>query len=385
MTARVSNFSSLSGTGFTGSSGGSWGTSTYTAAFPGARYSQFAGNPRSQEKVKMKELNKVLFLNQAKNHLKILLKEKIPIFLWGPPGIGKSSIVKQICEEWKWDLIDLRLSLLNPVDLRGLPYFNKERQEAVWLRPEFLPTKGKGILFLDELNTAPVSVQIAAYQLLLDRRIGSYIFPDDWRIVAAGNRETDLAAVTKMPSPLANRLIHLNVEANIDDWKIWAQGKVDSRIIAFLNFRPNLLSTLPKEEEKAYSTPRSWAFVSRILSLYPSLDEAEPIIDGTIGVGASKEFFAFLAIYKDLPDIDGILQGKITNVPTKADVLYALSSALVVKLKIEYIDNFLAYTLKMPPEFATLVARDAARSGWDKKMQESPYWRKWADKFGEYL
>ena len=330
-------------------------------------------------------LGEYMYLNEAKEHLKILLKETIGIFLHGSPGIGKSAIVQQICDEWKWQLIDLRLSLLNPVDLRGLPYFDKERHEAVWLKPEFLPTKGNGILFLDELNTAPISVQIAAYQLILDRRIGSYCFPGDWRIVAAGNKTTDGAMVIKMPTPLANRLIHLEVEANIDDWKLWANGRVDPRIIAFLNFRPALLATLPKEEEVAFPTPRAWNHVSRILPLYPTIDDAEPVIKGTVGAGAGKEFISFVQIYADLPDVDGILQGKVKDVPKKADVLYALSSALVSKMKKEYIDNFLLYTFLMPPEYAILTAKDVIRGGWQKQIEESPVFKQWSDKFINYL
>ena len=326
-----------------------------------------------------------MYLNEAKEHLKVLLKEKISVMMWGGPGIGKSQAVQQICDEWGWQLVDLRLSLLNPVDLRGLPYFNKERNEAVWLRPEFFPTKGNGILFLDEINVAPISTQIASYQLLLDRRIGSHILPDGWRIVAAGNRVQDSAAVTKMPTPLANRLIHLEVEANIDDWKLWANGKVDPRIIAFLNFRPALLATLPKEEEVAFPTPRAWNHVSRILPLYPTIDDAEPVIKGTVGAGAGKEFISFMQIYADLPDVDGILQGKVKDVPKKADILYALSSALVSKMKKEYIDNFLSYTFLMPPEYAILTVKDTIRGGWQEQIEKSPIFKQWSDKFINYL
>jgi len=327
-----------------------------------------------------------MYLNEAKSHLKKILKKSTLVpFMWGQPGIGKSRITCQIAKEWKWQIIDLRLSLLNPIDLRGLPHLSKKKNEAIWLKPEFLPTEGEGILFLDELNTAPTSTQQAAYQLILDKRIGSYVFPRGWRMVAAGNREKDFAAVTRMPSPLANRLIHLNVEANIDDWKIWAQGRIDPRIIAFLGFRPKLLATLPREEEKAYATPRSWEFVSNILGLYPSVEEAEEIIMGAVGEGATKEFISYLEIYKDLPDIEKVLQGKETKVPKKADVLYALSSALVAKLKDNYLDNFISYTMKMPPEFATLSIRDAAKSGWAEKIEKRKIFQAWCDKFGNYV
>jgi len=330
-------------------------------------------------------------LNVAKEHLKVLLQEKMPVFLWGPPGIGKSSIVKQICEEWGWKLVDLRLSLLNPVDLRGLPYMSADKKESVWLKPDFLPTEGKGVLFLDELNTAPMSVQIAAYQLLLDRRIGSYIFPEGWRIIAAGNRETDRAFVSKMPSPLANRLIHINVVADIDDWKDWASKRLtDPRVIAFLNWRPALLAPPIKEEEKAYPTPRSWEFVSRILPLYKDPDDAEQIISGTVGEGACKEFLSFVRIYQDLPDVQEILEGKNKIVPQKPDVIHALISALVVNLKDEYLDNFISYTLELSPEFAVLAIKEilTASNGkaWREKIRQSEVFiKEWNPKFGKYV
>lgn len=340
----------------------------------------------AQERNKMEKNDReILFLNQAKEHLRTLIKEKMPIFIWGAPGLGKSSITRQLAEEEGIGFTDLRLSLLNPVDLRGLPYMDEKEKKATWLFPDFLPTRGKGILFLDELNTAPTSVQIAAYQLLLDRHIGKYIFPDGWRIIAAGNRESDRAFVSKMPSPLANRLIHLHVEADIDDWKEWAVGKIDQRVIAFLNFRPKLLATLPKEEIKAYPTPRTWHYVSRILPLYKNPNEATAAITGAIGSGATKEFLSFIQIWKDLPDVEDVLKGKIKSVPKKSDVLYALCSALVVRLKDEYIDNFLKYTLKMPVEFATLAVRDAVRGKWQEQIRESEHFEAWSNKFSEYL
>ena len=246
--------------------------------------------------------------------------------------------------------------------------------------------KKNGLLFLDEMNTAPTSVQIAAYQLMLDRKIGNYEFPDGWRIIAAGNRETDKAFVTKMPSPLANRLIHIDTSAEIEDWKLWAHGKVDPRVIAFLSFRPKLLCALPKEEVKAYPTPRSWQFVSDTLKLYKNdIHEADVVFEGTVGKGATKEFYAFLDIYQDLPDVDKILAGKDRTIPKKTDVLYALISVVVTKLNKSNLENFLKYTMKMSPEFATLAVRDAARGGMVKQIQATKSWKKWADKFGEFL
>jgi MoxR-like ATPase len=108
-----------------------------------------------------------------------LIAQKLPVFIWGPPGIGKSSIVKQIATSQELEFLDLRLSLLDPTDLKGIPFFNAETKEGVWAKPSFLPsdTGSKGILFLDEINTAPPAVQASAYQLILDRKVGEYELP----------------------------------------------------------------------------------------------------------------------------------------------------------------------------------------------------------------
>ena len=360
--------------------------SGYYSSFGG--YGGSRGMTAQSEAKEVKSLyDKNMHLNEAKGHLKTLLKDVMPVMLWGPPGIGKSSIVKQICEEWKIELEDLRLTLLNPIDLRGLPFLDKDKGMAVWLQPEFLPKNGKGILFLDEINIAPPSTQQAAYELLLDRRIGNYKLPDGWRIVAAGNREEDMAMVNTMPSPLANRMIHLTVDADINDWKIWASvNKIDPRVIGFLNFRPSCLATVPKKEEKAFPTPRSWEYVSRILKMYPNIDDASSIIEGTVGKGTAKEFIAFASMFMDLPDVDGILNGTVTIVPKKNDVLYALAGALVSKLTDKTLNNFVQYLLKLPPEFSILALRDAAKSGFKEKIVANKlYIDKWAPKFGGYL
>ena len=120
-----------------------------------------------------------------------LSEQKVPTFLWGAPGIGKSSIVKQIADSLNIGFIDLRLALMDPTDLKGIPFYDKESHSALWAPPAFLPRDGTGILFLDELNSAPPSVQASAYQLILDRKVGEYELPDGWAIVSAGNRESD--------------------------------------------------------------------------------------------------------------------------------------------------------------------------------------------------
>ena len=147
-----------------------------------------------------------------------------PVMMWGPPGVGKSQMVAQVAEKHGVPVIDIRLSQMEPSDLRGIPFRSGEHVE--WAVPAMLPDAERhgveGILFLDEITSAPPSVSAAAYQLILDRRLGEYRVPDGWAIFAAGNRQGDRGVTYSMPAPLANRFSHFEVDVNLDDWVAWA-------------------------------------------------------------------------------------------------------------------------------------------------------------------
>jgi len=211
-----------------------------------------------------------------------------PVFVWGPPGAGKSSVISQVARSMNLSLRDIRALLLDPVDLRGLPYVVDGRSK--WATPEFLPTNGGGILFLDELNAAPAMVQAAFYQLVLDRRLGEYVLPDGWVIIAAGNPDGDRAHTTRMPTPLRNRFVHLDFEVDAQEWSEWAIGAgIRPEVIAFIRFRPQLLSVFDRDAN-AFPTPRSWEFVSRILDSDPDANVEHEMFAGTVGLGAATEF-----------------------------------------------------------------------------------------------
>lgn len=249
---------------------------------------------------------------------------KHSVFMWGPPGIGKSSIVRKIAKDADLDLIDLRISQLAPTDLRGLPYVENGR--AKFAPPTFLPTEGTGILFVDEFNMASPSMMGIAQQLILDRQVGDYVVPEGWFIVAAGNRTEDRAAVSQMPAPVANRFIHFNVEADLASWKEYAIANgVNEQIVSFLNFRPQLLFDFNKNAT-AWPSPRSWEFAGSLLDIGVEIDAA-------IGGGTASEFYAYQSIYSRLPDVDAILTGESVEVPKEPSLMYAVCGALVSRAK----------------------------------------------------
>jgi MoxR-like ATPase len=318
----------------------------------------------------MKPSDLAAFLNR-------LVKDKIKLstMIWGPPGIGKSSIVQQTAHAHKVGFIDLRLSQLAPTDLRGLPVANKSQGTSHWFPPEFLPTRGRGILFLDEINLAPPTMQGMAQQLILDRRVGSYEVPDGWYIWAAGNRKEDRAIVFDMPAPLANRFIHLEVEADLDSFKNYAlMAGIHEQIVAFTAFRPHLLHKMDTSQP-AWPSPRSWAMAS-------DLHHAKLEIAPAVGNAAATEFSAFVALYTHLPDFGVILEGKGDTVdfPDEPSVRYALTIGLTARAQ----DVSHAYhafkwlTEKAPMEWVQLCAVDLF-----KLMRTKGKWREFTKRIGQ--
>ncbi|WP_320035507.1 MoxR family ATPase [Halarcobacter sp.] len=327
----------------------------------------------------------------TKRAIEHLTKRKVPIFLWGPPGIGKSSIVSQIAKEQGIECIDLRLSLLDPTDLRGIPFFNQEDSSAVWAPASFLPdrSKEKGILFLDELNTAAPMVQASAYQLILDRKIGEYTLPDGWSIVAAGNRESDRGVVFRMASPLANRFVHLEMEPNIEDWKAWAtKAKINKTIIAFISYRPDALFAFnTQDDSKSFATPRTWEYVNEILESKPDDDLLLTMIGGAIGLELAASFLGFKDVESKLPNIEEILEGKTQEVPEETAALHMLCTSLSMRVDDESagetLDNLLKYTLNLPGEFAVMIVQDLRER--DIELDYLKSWPLWIKNFNSLL
>lgn len=302
--------------------------------------------------------------SQISEALGTLIRSKQPTFLWGPPGIGKSQIVQQAGIHMQLEVLDVRAVLLDPVDLRGIPNIT-EGGLSKWCAPAFLPQKGEGILFLDELNAAPPLVQAACYQLILDRKIGEYTLPDGWSIIAAGNREKDRAVTHKMPSALANRFVHIDFDVDVKEWLIWAKKhQIASEIIDFIQFRPALLHDFsPEKDNRSFPSPRSWAFASNLIINGVSGELLQELLEGTVGKGAATEFIGFMNIYHNLPNINSILSTPMTvTLPTDPAVLFATCEMVGKAADMNSADNLFTFANRLPEEFGVLLIREAVRN-----------------------
>lgn len=321
-----------------------------------------------------------------------LIDKKLPVFVWGAPGIGKSSIIKQIACKKGLDFLDLRLSLLDPTDLKGIPFFDADTKEGMWAKPSFLPSgpRSKGILFLDEINTAPPAVQASAYQLILDRKVGEYELPEGWSIVAAGNRENDRGVIYKMPPPLANRFVHFEMEPDFNDWKAWAfKAGIESSIIAYLAYDKSMLFTFdPTTNEKSFATPRSWEYVDGIIKSGIEADLILDSISGAVGREAAVGYLSFKKVMTRLPDLNVILEGSLTAFEEQdAKTIMALAIGLVNALAENQsetaIDNVLKFSLTLPGEFAIMLVKDMQQN--DIDVEGSAAWGDWVRKFAYLL
>lgn len=296
----------------------------------------------------------------ARKAIEACIEANQPVFVWGEPGIGKSSVIRQIAKSKSRNLIDLRLSLLEPPDLRGFPFINEGQMQ--FATPSFFPTDpdDDSIIFLDEVNLADPSVLAAAYQLVLERGIGEYKLPPNVAIVAAGNRETDGCNVQTMSPALSNRFVHIDFEANFQDWREHANAtKLDPSVVSFINFRPSLLHDFD-QDKRAFPTPRSWEFVSTVINSTDDPFIQSSLIAGAVGDGASAEFVSFLKIVKSLPDPDKVLANPTTSeVPDDLATLYALCGALAARVTENNMANLITYCERIKEEFQVLCINDA--------------------------
>ena len=321
-----------------------------------------------------------------------------PVMLWGPPGVGKSQIIAAVARERHVPLIDIRLSQMEPTDLRGIPFRAGDRVE--WSVPSLLPDERRhgahGILFLDEITSAPPTVTSAAYQLILDRKLGEYALPSGWAIFSAGNRYGDRGVTYVMPAPLANRFTHFEIEPYLDDWVAWAHAAgIDARIVAFLRFRPELLFDFePAGNPVAFPSPRSWEYAHRALAKFEATPELLlDALQACVGAGAGVECKAFLDHMRELPDIEAIARGESTEMPMGLDLQYGVAQALVRKAAQPHesghaekvFANILRYAQAFPQrELGVMLVTDMHRSI-GRPLYDVPEFKEWAESVTDLL
>lgn len=308
--------------------------------------------------------------------------KKIPVFLWGPPGCGKSDIVKQVGEKLNMGVFDNRASQMEPPDVRGMPYIFEGAMH--WAPPALLPASdgsdGPSIVFLDELPQGSDSVQTALFQLCRDRRIGAYRLPDNAIIIAAGNRTTDRSGAKRVLQALNNRFLHLEFEVDLDDWCQWAveSQKISPTVLAFIRFRPGLLMDFDPDQ-RAFPTPRTWEYLSTYLGHEATTNEDTEFesIAGLVGEGAASEFTGFLRIWRSLPSIEGIiLDPKKAIVPDDPATLFAVSTALANRASEDNFGNILTYAVRMPPDYQIVLIKDAILR--DSSLGSTEEFNRWA-------
>jgi hypothetical protein len=296
-------------------------------------------------------------------------RSKRPVFIWGPPGIGKSDVVSEVADELGGLMIDLRMAQMEPTDIRGIPFFNKDNGKMDWAPPIDLPDDETAsqypivVLFLDEMNSASPSVQAAGYQLILNRRVGKYKLPDNVVIVAAGNRESDKGVTYRMPTPLANRFLHVEMRSDFASWQNWAVlNRVHKDVVGYLSFaKQDMYDFDPKSSSRAFATPRTWCFVSDLLN-DPENDTETlfTLVAGAVGEGLAAKFMAHRRFASQMPNPSDILSGKVTTLATKEiSAMYSLTTSMCYELKDatqdpkisksqfnDMMDNFIGYMME---------------------------------------
>jgi hypothetical protein len=401
-------------------------------------------------------------LSEAKRYINhVAVRQNRPVFLWGAPGVGKSDVVESIVSDAiaagkDAKLYDMRLSMCEPTDIMGIPYFDnganidaklmtkmfqdqmknldRDDKNAIasaqaefsakvealfgqsggsmkWAPPSLLPKledagRDLVVLFLDEMNGAAPAVQAAAYQLVLNRKVGEYVLPDNVAVVAAGNRDTDKGVTYRMPKPLSNRFVHFEVRVDFNDWATWAiDNGVSPDVIGYLTAKKEDLNKFnPKSPEHAFPTPRSWVFVSDILkdSSEFTPNEITDMVIGTIGQGTALSFSAHLATSALLPDPTLVLKGLVTELKTtEISAMYSLATSLAYELKAmsgqvgrditnetmqEYINNTIGFWLDhFDPEMVVMSFRMLIKYRIKIDMAHIPNWKTFYERYGSLV
>jgi hypothetical protein len=306
-------------------------------------------------------------------------------YLIGGAGLGKTTIVKDVAASMNMQCSILSLAQYDAGELGGWPVPSKDGNSMIRMRPDWMPTEGTGVLFLDELPQAPTANQNIAAQIVNERRVGPHHLPAGWVIVAAGNRTSDRAGTNNMPSHLKDRLMFLEVEADLEDTIAYFYAKrIDERVCAFLRFRPEWLHKFDRDAN-ACPSPRSWERVSSIMSW--GLDPVNQLeaLAGQVGRAATADFHGFIKLYTTVPDMDELIANPMgAMISQDPAVMYAICAALSAKMNAKNAGNVVKYLMRLPQqEFAAFVIKDALSR--DKTLKQTDAVRDWIMTVGKNL
>lgn len=288
------------------------------------------------------------------------------------PGIGKSDIMKSIAREYRLKLIDIRLGQCDVTDLNGLPRFTGDGRaeyapfssfplegDELPLHPDGKPYEG-WLIFFDEMSSAGKQMQAAAYKVVLDRMVGHRPLHQKVLLACAGNLETDRAVVHGMSTALQSRLIHIEMHCDHREWMAWAnQNKIDSRIIGFLEFKPELLHKFqPDHQDKTFACPRTWEFAHRLVMGTKITNDDVPLLAGTVSTDVALQFVQFAQIYADLPKISDILKNpKTAPVPDEPSTKFAMATVIADHFTDKTADDLSIYIARYSVEFRVVMLR----------------------------
>lgn len=337
--------------------------------------------------------------SQLTQALKFLVRVKQPMMVWGPPGVGKSDVMRNVVALLNkedgttdakpaktakpktpapWEFRDIRLLNSDPTDLKGFPMPNQATKTMDFFPMALLPTSGRGLLFLDEINAAPSAVQAGAYQLVLDRKLGDYVLPEGWSVACAGNRSTDRSVVHAMPAALCNRLIHLDYTVDFEEWVDWAiANKISDTTRAYLRMQPNDLCVDKIEAGvRAFNTPRTWAFADKVIDADLPIEVKLPILSGTLGEGIATKVMGFIRDRRAMPNLDKILlDPDSVPVPESPSIRYAVLAGLEARVNANNFERVLKYVKRMSKDFEVVFVTAADRR--DPEISETKIFTEW--------
>ena len=307
--------------------------------------------------------NYTLNSKQLESYLDFMLdlESKTPIMIWGPPGTGKSGISQKVTEMKDAFYMDLRTTLIDPVDLLGVPSVEDGRTK--WNPPNWFPpsdSKDRWVLNLEELPMAAPMVQSALYQLTLDRKLGNYKLPERASVIACGNRQGDGGVFHKFSPALSSRFHHVELSVDVDSWIEWAiKNDIAPQVIFFLTFRPELMHQFnARSKEHSFPCPRTWEFVSNVTKKNGNIpaDLERSIYVGIVGEAAAIEYVAFLRCWRELPHPRVILNNpEHCEIPSNQSSILALCGTLYRMADDTNFDQIVTFAKRLRPEIGEFL------------------------------